>query len=314
MTGYDMPSVFVNKLASAETLDSLPSLADASSRAPLNPPEIIQLQFVGASYVDAYTEAERFVDRAFECWPDGDASTHSVLDFGSGWGRIGRMLLRRFSADRIWASDVDVQMSALIQSTLPGINAVTNDSLPPSSFRTNMFDAVTAFSVFSHLSERSHRAWATEFGRITRAGGKVFITVLEPVFIEQVAVAQELVAQRDANDFAIHLSTALTDVRVARNHARQGKFVYANGGADTDGPRAREFYAWAVAPRYWVTKVWGNAGFRVESWIPTGELFEQAMVVLERKKGARFRPPSIRAARQAAIRAQARWRAATGRI
>ena len=314
MEGERVHSDFVRALVAAETLDRLPALAHRRSPLPRNPPEIIQHQFVGASYADAYSEAERFVDRAFEHWPVGDPGSQSVLDFGSGWGRIDRMLLRRFSPERIWASDVDAQMTALVQSTLPGVNAVTNGSLPPSAFRSNMFDAVTAFSVFSHLSERSHRAWASELGRLTRHGGKVFLTVLEPNFIEQVGRAQELVASGIANDFAEHLAPLLPDVRSARNRARQGKFVYADGGADTDGPRSREFYAWAVAPRFWLTKVWGGAGFRVESWVPTGELFEQAMVTLVRTRSARLHRPSALSAREAAVRLHARWNAATGRI
>jgi hypothetical protein len=31
-----------------------------------------------------------------------------------------------------------------------------------------------------------------------------------------------------------------------------------------------------------VERVWGAAGFEIESWVPNGQLFDQAMVVLVR--------------------------------
>lgn len=277
---------FVDQFASAPTLEAMPEVIDPRSKAPANPPQRIQQQFVGSSYTDAYAEAERFVDRAFDQWPEGGTADQAVLDFGSGWGRITRMLLRRFQAGQIWASDVDVQMTAVMQRTLPGVNAVTNAPLPPSSFRDGMFDAVTAFSVFSHLSENAHTAWAQELGRITRLGGKVYITLLEENFLAQVAGAQSAVAAGEADGFATSLSEVVPDAIAAREQFRQGKFIYGGGG--DDGPRSQDFYGWAAAPRAWLERVWHEAGFVVESWTPTGELFEQAMVVLVRQDRPSF--------------------------
>lgn len=275
-------SAFVKQLADAPTLQALPEVADPVRRAPMNPPQDIQQKFVGSSYVAAYSEAERFVDRAFEHWPKGDTTTQTVLDFGSGWGRITRMLLRRFRADQVWSSDVDSEMTVLLNSTLPGVNAVTNAPFPPTVFRPGTFDAITAFSVFSHLSEEAHRQWAAEFARVTHAGSRVYITVLEEEFLAVVAGAQAAVAAGDASDFAQQLAQVVPDAAASAEAARRGEFVYAGGGADDDGPRSRSFYSWAVAPQSWVEQVWGAAGFEIESWVPHGQLFDQAMVVLVR--------------------------------
>ncbi|MCS5736250.1 class I SAM-dependent methyltransferase [Herbiconiux daphne] len=282
MATEETGSPFVRQLADAPTLEALPQIADPLDHAPLNPPARIQQKFVGSSYLAAYSEAERFVDKAFEQWPAGDAALQTVLDFGSGWGRITRMLLRRFRADQIWSSDVDSEMSVLLQGTLPGVNAVTNAPWPPSIFREGTFDAITAFSVFSHLSEDAHRQWAAEFARVTHPGSRVFITVLEDEFLAVVAGAQAAVAAGEADLFAQRLALVVPDAVVSVEAARRGEFVYAGGGADDDGPRSRSFYAWAVAPRPWVESVWGQAGFTLESWVPQGELFDQAMVVLVR--------------------------------
>lgn len=276
----------VNELASAPTLDVVPEIVDLRSRVPLNPPQAVQEKFVGSSYFDAYSEAARFVDRAFQHWPNGAVEDQAILDFGAGWGRITRMLLRRFEAPQIWTSDVDAQMTVLIHSTLAGVNAMTNAAMPPMAFREGMFDAVTAFSVFSHLSEDAHKRWAKEFGRVTRVEGMVYITLLEENFLGQVAGAQSAVEAGTADNFTTKLAKVLPEPTNALEQFRRGKFIYGGGGED--GPRSKDFYGWAVAPRPWLERTWGDAGFAIESWIPTGELFEQAMVVLVRRSDGGF--------------------------
>lgn len=280
MTEADTGRSYVERLADAETLAELPGIVDPTVEAPLNPPPRIQQKFVGASYLDAYREAERFVDAAFDRWPAGERATQVVLDFGSGWGRITRLLMSRLRADQIWSSDVDAQMTVLLHHTLPGVNAVTNRPMPPTVFHTGGFDAVTAFSVFSHLSEDAHRQWSAEFARVTRPGSKVFITVLEENFLAQIAGAQAAVAAGEADQFATSLAAVVPDAHVALEEFRQGTFIFGGGG--DDGPREKSFYGWAAAPRAFVERTWGANGFVIESWTPTGELFEQAMVVLRR--------------------------------
>jgi SAM-dependent methyltransferase len=269
---------YISSLVEAPTLDRVPPVIDPTASPPPNPPRAIQERFVGSSYETAYREAERFVARAFEFVPAAREGDLRVLDFGAGWGRILRMLLRRVGPGQLWSTDVDLEMTALVHSTLPGVNATTNAPMPPSSFRSGMFDAVTAFSVFSHLSEPAHRAWAEEFARVLRPGGLVFITVLEEQFLQTVAGAQAAVESGEADGFARSLAGITEDAGRDLRAAAAGDFVYAGLG-DDDGPRARSFYSWAVAPRIWMARTWGDAGFELLEWIPTGELFEQAMVV-----------------------------------
>ncbi len=192
---------YIASLVEAPTLEALPAVVDTIARPPLNPPQWIQEKFVGSSYETAYREAERFVSRAFEHWPADELSSFKVLDFGSGWGRILRLLLLRLRPEQVWSSDVDLSMTVLVQSTLPGVNATTNAPMPPSMFRSGMFDGVTAFSVFSHLSEDAHRAWAAEFARVLKPGGKVFMTVLEDDFLHTVEAAQAAVRSGEAPGF-----------------------------------------------------------------------------------------------------------------
>lgn len=269
---------YIDRLAAAPTLDRIPRAIDPIAFPPPNPPREVQERFVGSSYSAAYVEAERFVSRAFEHLSGATTRQLRVLDFGAGWGRILRMLLLRLKPEQLWSTDVDLDMTALVHATLPGVNANTNATLPPSSFRSGMFDAITAFSVFSHLSEEAHRAWVVEFARILRPGGHVFITVLEPQFLAAVVAAQAAVESGDADSFARNLASITRDGELDMRAAAKGRFVYAGLG-DDDGPRARAFYSWAVAPRAWLERTWGEAGFQLTAWTPTGQLFEQAMAV-----------------------------------
>ena len=81
----------------------------------------------------------------------------------------------------------------------------------------------------------------------------------------------------------MNLAGLIESVEDARATVERGDFLYAADGIGPDGPRLSSFYSWAVAPRPWVERTWGDAGFTIQRWLPTGELFKQAFVVLERR-------------------------------
>lgn len=279
----------VASFATAPSLSALPGVVDVRTAAPPNPPEEVQLKFVGRSYADAYAEAESFVrvcdEFAAKHGPGELASIARIVDFGSGWGRITRTLLLKTEPSRVFAIDVDVEMTALVNTTLPGVNAMTVTPDPPTVLGDASVQAVLAFSVFSHLSGPAHEAWAAEFGRLVAEGGCVAITVLDDAFFAQVAGAQAAVAAGSADGFATSLATTFPDLGQARKAFEHGEIQFAGtGGGEV---RTADYYGWAAAPRAYVQRVWGDAGFRLVDWVPSGVLFPQALAFLV--KGA---PPS----------------------
>src|SRR5687768_10056082 len=167
----------IHRFARADTLRVVPSVVDVMRIAPPNPPESVQAAFVGSSYLTAYAEAASFVRVADE-WLGHHrdrrlADASRVVDFGAGWGRISRLLLAHVHPSALYALDIDVEMTALVGSTLPGVNAMTIGPYPPTVLRDGMADAVLSFSVFSHLSPAAHAAWAREFGRLSGPGTMV---------------------------------------------------------------------------------------------------------------------------------------------
>jgi len=277
--------------AQAKSMPVLPSVIDVRTDTPENPPEEIQMKFVGLSYENAYAEAETFVkvsdQFAAKHGKGGFASLDRILDFGSGWGRITRTLLTKVPAERIHAIDVDSQMTALLNTTLPGVNALTISPEPPTVLGAASIDAAVAFSVFSHLSGPAHEAWAAEFGRLIAPGGVVAITVLDAAFFAQIAGAQAAVQAGEADPFAESLATTFADLAGAQAGFQAGQIQYASSGGGE--MRTGDYYGWAAAPTQYVQRVWGAAGFRIVEWIPSGVLFPQALVFMVRGEGGPMR-------------------------
>jgi hypothetical protein len=277
-------SPLVSRLSAAGTLHTLPEVVSLATDVPANPPQEIQQTFVGSSYEEAYGEAETFVEACgglMGGWP----AEARVLDFGSGWGRITRLLLPHVDPTRLHLLDVDPAMTALVNQTLPGTNAMTVAPMPPSHLAEASIDVGVAFSVFSHLSPQAHEAWAKELGAVIKPGGWMFITVLDASFFGTLAGAVAAVAAGDHTPFAAAMAGLFPDVEVARRHYAAGQLVYAGNGGG--GVRTGDFYGWAAAPRGYVSRNWGAAGFTLEHWIPQGELFQQALVGLRRSRHPR---------------------------
>lgn len=276
----------IPRLSQAQTLDALPSVVDVWTQPPPNPPESVQRQFVGLSYREAFSEAVSFVAVADE-WAarhglaDGLSSARRILDFGAGWGRITRVLAGLCQPTRLYAVDVDPQMTALTGASLPGVNNLCVEPLPPSVLADDSIDVVTAFSVFSHLSPEAHTAWADEFGRLVRPDGLVFITALDDVFLREVADGQEAVRAGTADVFQTRMAGFFDDISATRQMFDDGDVAYAPIGGG--GVRTPDFYGWAAVPVPYVQRVWGDAGFDVLEWVPSHHLFPQAMICLRRR-------------------------------
>ncbi|MBZ2196608.1 class I SAM-dependent methyltransferase [Occultella gossypii] len=308
----------VLRFSSAPSLEALPAAIDVATSTPPNPPQEIQQKFVGLSYEAAYSEAETFVkvvdEMAVKHTGSGVADANRIIDFGAGWGRISRFLLARTAPTHIHALDVDPEMTALVNVTLPGINAMTVDPLPPTVLGRGGFDLAVAFSVFSHLSGPAHEAWAKEFARVVRPGGVVAITVLDDQFMGQVAGARAAVEAGEADDFATSLATTFEDVDAARAGFDRGEIQFAgSGGGEV---RTGDYYGWAAAPVEYVKRVWGAAGFSIVEWVPANVLFPQALVILIRGEdtvdGAA--EPVSRHATAGAVPMTRRVRAQVGRV
>lgn len=106
-----------------------------------------------------------------------------VLDYGCGWGRLTRLMLRYVPAGQIWALDPwDQSIRYCREASLPvhlGQCDYMPESLPVGDVT---FDFALAFSVFTHLSERCAAAVLATLHKYVGADGLLALTIRPPEY------------------------------------------------------------------------------------------------------------------------------------
>jgi SAM-dependent methyltransferase len=100
----------------------------------------------------------------------------SVLDFGSGCGRLCRYLAMRPDCWTVHACEVNPAHVSWLNAHLPTVQTICSPLDPPLAYDAAQFDLVYALSVFSHLPEQRALPWLTELHRILKPGGLLIIT------------------------------------------------------------------------------------------------------------------------------------------
>lgn len=82
----------------------------------------------------------------------------SVLDFGSGYGRVSRFFPSVFTQAKVWVSEVK-QQSLDFQREQFSFNTIDHTEDPSSFNNSKKFDLIFAGSVFTHLPENRFIEW-----------------------------------------------------------------------------------------------------------------------------------------------------------
>jgi SAM-dependent methyltransferase len=106
----------------------------------------------------------------------GFAHVGSVLDFGSGYGRLTRSLLQHLPRERIWVSDIYAGAMAWQAQTL-GVNALMSVKDPDRFALDKSFSVVFAGSVFSHLPDALFQRWLNRLYRLVAPDGILVFSV-----------------------------------------------------------------------------------------------------------------------------------------
>lgn len=148
------------------------------------PEGAVQRQFVGSQGREALEEAYRFYDFVRLHGLAEPRAPGGYLDFGCGWGRIGRFFLHDFPSEAMAGVDVDPDMIDFCQGAgLPGAyHRIRNGA--PLPFADGSMALATAYSVFTHLAPPVFEAWLRELLRVLAPGGKLIITVEPPRFLD----------------------------------------------------------------------------------------------------------------------------------
>lgn len=212
------------------------------------PQDTIQANYTGLSGSDTFLAALTFLEtskaKAFQLQqPFQRHGSRSVIDFGSGWGRITQCLSLYFDASRIIGLDVMDDAIALCQNS--GIQAkfAKLEPWPPTALPTESVDFIFSYSVFSHLSEDNAYAWIREFARILAPGGVAFLTTRHRSFFSYL---EHLHAADAVPGFAAGASLAFRDIPKARADYDAGLFCFDSMGGG--GPGLTPVYGEAFIP------------------------------------------------------------------
>jgi SAM-dependent methyltransferase len=124
----------------------------------------------GAEHAVALEGALATVGRTFR-------DANSVLDFGCGAGRVLPHVIERGRPDGRFAGfDVDAEAIAWAAAHHPRAEWAVSRALPPLPAEDDRFDLVYSISIFTHLDERTQRAWLQELARVLAPGGVALLT------------------------------------------------------------------------------------------------------------------------------------------
>jgi SAM-dependent methyltransferase len=101
----------------------------------------------------------------------------TIFEFGGATGRVLRHFRHGRPDDALLLSDVNPRAVAWVRRHLAGsIVPFLNTDHPPLPLPERSFDAVLAFSVFTHIDEME-TAWLLELGRVVKPDGFLYLTV-----------------------------------------------------------------------------------------------------------------------------------------
>lgn len=261
--------------------DAMSSFGDPLPRFPS---EELQRNTTSLSGEQALSQANGFYGDIIEALDSRDIRIEPdwvILDFGSCWGRISRFFMRDVSKKNIHGVDVEKEFVDICNDLFDSDNFSVCQAMPPLKLADSSVNLVSAYSVFSHLSEVAFLAWLREFGRILKPGGIVAFTTRNEGFLDYCA---SLNSRRDElSGYQLALATTLGGDTGLRHKYRAGEFVFfSDRGVSGGGSMNESFYGEAFIPRMYVQDHLADE-FEILDYNPVGQAYDQALFVLKKR-------------------------------
>ncbi|MFM8415213.1 MAG: class I SAM-dependent methyltransferase [Planctomycetota bacterium] len=165
----------------AELLLGVPGhLPAVAARLPSMPDDQVQRNWTGNHGMALMHQSLAFVRTLLGLWGRHSGrgiDTASVLDFGCGWGRLLRLLLHVVPEGMLYGVDSWDESIRLCRESGLRCRLAVSDEVPTTLPFPGPFDLIFAFSVFTHLSERTARTVLATLRRVVRDDGLLCLTI-----------------------------------------------------------------------------------------------------------------------------------------
>jgi len=121
---------------------------------------------------EGYKAFDEMNDALMRYRPEGGID--HLLDWGCGCGRLAAHWLRQRRIPHLYGCDISAEAIAWCGSHLRQGQFARVPFDPPTAYRDAQFDAIAAYSVFTHLTESAQWAWLAEMHRVLKPDG-VFV-------------------------------------------------------------------------------------------------------------------------------------------
>jgi len=204
-----------------------------------------------------------------------------ILDFGSCWGRISRFFMRDVPKKNIRGVDVEKGFVDICNSLFDSDTFSVCQAMPPLEFADSSMSLISAYSVFSHLSEAAFLAWLSEFDRVLRPGGIIAFTTRNEGFLDYCASLNS--SKDQLSGYQLSLATTLGGDTDLRKRYLAGEFVFVSDrGVSGGGSMNESFYGEAFIPSKYVQGHLAD-GFDLLDYKPIGKVYDQALFVLKKR-------------------------------
>ena len=175
---------------------------------PTMPSDEVQRNWAGADSYTLMTQSLAFIKTLvprYAALTGREIRDATVLDFGCGWGRLTRLLYKYVPVENLYG--VHPWESSLEESRKHGfrIHLAKSDDIPTTLPFDRKFDLVFAFSILTHLSERTADAVMKTLHSYVAENGILVITI-RPVnywqFINSEKPSTALIEQHASRGFA----------------------------------------------------------------------------------------------------------------
>jgi len=161
--------------AAYNTSPKVEELARAGDVAPFPPRQLMQ-RVSGLTNPSDFASHGKDIFLALSAASTTPLSAYSsILDFGVGSGRLARMF-KGFKGGYTGA-DIDHELLEWAGKQLPWVTPLATTPRAKLPCADASFDSVISISVFTHMSEADSLFYLDELHRVTKPGGKLFLTV-----------------------------------------------------------------------------------------------------------------------------------------